>query len=301
MPLFPWRRALRSKGVWFSLAVIGGFALTAALTPWLAPHDPYRLNIKAASLPPMWVQTPQTAGQREFPLGTDRFGRDILSRLLYGTRTALGLALTAVPLAALIGTGVGLAAGYGGGRLAAALLFLSDLFQALPGIMFLVIAVLLGRSWLAPTWSSGLLTLVIGFAGVSWAGLARLVRVNVLRVKAQLFVEAAAGLGASTGHILLRHILPNVQSVILVWIVNSVPAVILLEALLGYVGLGVTNAIDGDEFSVVSWGGLFYAGRSALSRNPLMLILPAAGLLLLSLSFILLADFLNGLARPEAE
>jgi len=92
-----------------------------------------------------------------------------------------------------------------------------------------------------------------------------------------------------------------VVHVILVWMINSIPAVILLEALLGYIGVGVTGAVDGGEFTVVSWGGMFFAGRSAMSRNPLMLIIPSLCILLISMSFILLADFLNGITRQEGE
>ena len=87
--------------------------------------------------------------------------------------------------------------------------------------------------------------------------------------------------------------------VILVWIINNIPAVILLEAVLGYIGVGVTSAIDGGEFTVVSWGGMFFSGRSAMSRNPLMLVIPSLCILLISMSFILLGDFLNGITRQE--
>lgn len=299
MTFFFWKRAGRSKAVWFSGAVLLAFALMAALAPWLAPHDPYRINTADARLPPMWVSNALTAGVAAHPLGTDQFGRDILSRFLYGTRTALFLAFTAVPLAALVGTLVGFLAGYAGGRVEAIILLLMDVIQSLPGIMFAVIIVLILRAQLAPTWLNGLLTLVVGFAAVGWVSLARLIRVNVLLLKTQPFVEAARALGASPGHIFLRHLLPNVLHVIAVWVINNIPAVILLEAVLGYVGVGVTTAVDGSEFTVVSWGGLFFSGRIALTRHPLMLVVPSLSLLLISMSFILLGDFLNSLTRPE--
>jgi ABC-type dipeptide/oligopeptide/nickel transport system permease subunit len=301
MTSFPWRQASRRASVWFSLLVMLALGAVALLAPWIAPHDPYRWDLSRATLPPRWVQDMSPPGAAEYPLGTDRYGRDVLSRLIYGTRTALALALTAVPLAALIGTLVGLVAGCVGGRVDAVIVLLSDIVQSLPGIMFMVIIVLIFRSFLAPTWLYGLTTLIIGFAAVSWVSLARLIRVSVLQIKSQLFVEAAISIGASTPRIITRHLLPNVLHVILVWIINNVPAVILLEAVLGYVGVGVTSAIDGGEFTVVSWGGMFFAGRSALSRNPLMLALPALGVLLISMSFILLADFLNSISRQGQE
>ena len=297
--LFPWKRTLRNKTVWFSLIVILTFVLISILAPFIAPHDPYEQGIANFNLPPMWVQNQSPAGVEEFVLGTDRFGRDILSRLLYGTRTALSLALTAIPLAALIGTFVGLITGYAGGRVDGLIMFFTDIVNSLPGIMFLVIIVLIFRSLLIPTWSHGLFTLVIGFAAVSWVSLARLIRINVLQLKSQLFVEAAVGIGTTPWRIITRHILPNVLHVTMVWIINNIPVIILLEAVLGYIGVGVTSAVDGGEFTVVSWGGMFFSGRSALSRNPLMVIIPSLSILLISMSFLLVGDFLNGITRPE--
>jgi oligopeptide transport system permease protein len=171
--------------------------------------------------------------------------------------------------------------------------------QAIPGIMFMVMIILLLRSRLSPTWFHGLITLVVGFAAVSWVSLARLIRINVMQLKTQLFVEAAISLGATRRRIILKHLLPNVSHVILAWIINNVPAVILLEVVLGYVGIGVTGASADNAFTIISWGGLFFAGRSAIGRNPLMLIVPSVCLLLISMSFIFLADFIKELSRPE--
>ncbi len=294
-PLF-WKRALRSKTVWLSLFVILGMGCVAVLAPWLAPHDPLRWDWTRTNLPPAWVAN---GGNATYPLGTDQFGRDILSRLIYGTRTAFFLALVAVPLAATLGTLAGLLMGYLGGRLDAWLMLLTDIFQSLPGIMLMVIIILIFRTNIAPTWLSGMITLVIGFTAYSWVSLARMVRVNVLLLKSRQFMEAATALGASPRHLIIRHLFPNVLHVILVWMINNIPAVILLEAVLGYIGVGVTGATDGSEFTVVSWGGLFFASRLALNRNPFMLLLPSTCLLLLSMSFIRLADFLNGVTRQE--
>lgn len=293
MGFFPWKKAVRSKTVWFSLLVMLTLGLVAVLTPWIAPHDPYRMDPAHASLPPMWVQNPIDPGIPEFPLGTDRWGRDVLSRLIYGTRTAVVLALIAVPLAALIGTLVGIAAGYTGGWFETLVMRFTDVINSLPAIMFLVIIVLILRDALAPSWLNGTLTLVIGFVAISWVSLARLIRGSVLQLKGQSYVEAARCLGASPWQITFKHLIPNTMFLILVWMINSIPAVILLEALLGYIGVGVTSSVDGAEFSVVSWGGLFFSGRSALNRNPFILFLPSLGILLISMSFILLGDFLS--------
>jgi ABC-type dipeptide/oligopeptide/nickel transport system permease subunit len=180
MMYFPWKRALRSKTLWFSMLVMAGMGVIAVFAPTIAPHDPYKGSLTETRLPPMWVQDRSIPGSSEYPLGTDRYGRDILSRLIYGTRTAFLLALTAVPLAALIGTFFGLVAGQWGGWVDSWIMFFIDMVNSLPGIMFAVIIVLIIRSLLTPTWSHGLATLVIGFAAISWVSLARLIRVNVL-------------------------------------------------------------------------------------------------------------------------
>lgn len=299
MTFFPWRRALRSARVWFFLTVMLTLGLIAGLAPLIAPFDPYESSIKQMRLPPMWVQGVSRPGVPEHPLGTDRFGQDILSRIIYGARTAFFLALTAVPLAALIGTLIGLIAGYNGGRLDAWFMFFTDTVNALPGIMFVVIIVLIFRTMFTPTWLHGLITLVIGFAAISWVSLARLIRINVLQIKSKSFMEAAVALGASPWRMITRHLFPNVLHVIMIWIVNNIPAVILLEAVLGYIGIGVTNAPEGGEFTVISWGGMFFSGRASLSVNPLMLIIPSVCILLISMSFILLGDFLNSVTQQE--
>ena len=299
MAYFPWKRALRSKTVWFSLVVMLTLTLVAVLAPWLAPHDPYKMDASQSYLPPMWSDNPFNPGRPDFPLGSDRYGRDILSRFIYGTRTAVVLALIAVPLAALIGTLVGVIAGYAGGFYEMLLMRLTDVINSLPGIMFLVIVVLILRERFAPTWANGMITLIIGFAAVAWVGLARLVRSSVLRLKGQSFIEAAHSLGASPWQIISKHLLPNVGHLIAAWMIINIPAVILLEAVLGYIGVGVTSSVDGAEFSVVSWGGLFFSGRSAISRNPLILVIPSLCILLISMSFLLLGDFLNEITRQE--
>ncbi len=294
---FHWKRARRKKEIWFSLFVMLVLALVAVFAPWIAPHDPYEWRVAEGSLPPSWVQNLSTPGVSDYPLGADRYGRDILSRMIYGTRTAIFLALAAVSLAALIGTLVGLVAGYAGGRSDSIIMLFVDMLASLPGIMVMVIIVLIFRTRLTPTWFHGLITLVIGFAAVGWVSLARLIRINLMQLKSQVFVEAAISIGASPWRVMIRHLLPNVSHVIVVWIVVTIPVVILLEAMLGYLGVGVTAAVDGSEFTAVSWGGLFFSGRSMMSSNPWVLVLPSLCILLISMSFLLMGDFLDETTR----
>lgn len=297
MKYFPWKNALHKKTIWFSLVVMIAFAVVAIFAPAIAPHDPYDWDLAQANLPPMWKSSTVVEGTAIYPLGTDYYGRDVLSRMIYGTRTAFFLAMIAVPLTALIGTLIGLIAGYRGGRFDRIFMFITEVVQSLPGIMFIVIIVLVFRGFFTATWFHGLLTLIIGYTAINWVSLARLVRMSVLQLKSQLFVEAATSIGATPGHIILHHILPNVMHIILVWIINNIPAIILLEAILGYIGVGLTSATGGGEFIVTSWGGLFYSGRMAFSRNPLMILMPSLCILLISMSFILLADYLNERSR----
>ena len=298
-----WKWVIERRRLWGNLGLILSLSLIAIFATQLAPHDPLRMNIGQGNLPPSWVQNSAKPGKPEFLLGTDLFGRDLLSRLIYGTRAAVFLILTAVPCVALVGTLLGMLAGYTGGWIEAVIMRFTDILNSLPNLMFAVMMVLILRRQLPPTPLSGMLILAISFAAIGWVSLARLVRGEVLQLKNQPFLEASRSLGASPWHLITRHLVPNVRPLILVWIVNTIPSVILLEALLGYVGIQITNAVPGagNEFSVTSWGGLFHDGRALLSSNPLMLFIPALCILLISVSFTQLGDFLSESTRQQQE
>jgi oligopeptide transport system permease protein len=289
--------------LWGSLGIMLILALVAIFAPQLAPRDPYKMYVGQSNLPPLWMPNPGKSGSPDFPLGTDMAGRDILSHLIYGARPAVFLVLTAVPLTALIGTLLGMLAGYAGGWVETLIMRFTDILNSLPSIMFTIIVVLILRRLLPPTTLSGMFILAISFAAVGWVSLARLTRGAVLQIKGQLFMEASRSLGASPRHLITRHVFPNVMHIVLVWMVNNIPTVILLEAILGYLGIQVTGVVagDGNEFSVTSWGGLFSNGRAALSRNPFMLFIPTLCVLLISMSFTLLGDFLSETTRRRSE
>lgn len=280
-----------SKSYIFALVVIIAFILISVFTPWLAPHDPNTRSFQISDLPPMWVHNNVVSGTIVHPLGTDRLGRDVYSRYLYGVRTAILLAALAIPITALLGIFIGMGSGYYGGKADSFLVLLMDIVQSLPGIMFVVVMILILRNRFSPSWFSGCLTLIIGFSAVGWVGLARMIRAQVLQLKNELFFEAAVGLGASNWRIISKHLFPNIFHLALVWIANNIPTIILLEGILGYIGVSLVNNAADNEFTVMSWGGLFYAGRSTLSSNPFILLVPAASLLLLSMSFILIGDY----------
>lgn len=283
--------ALRSPRVLFSLFTFTFFIVLAVFAPKIAPADPTRIKPGMGGLQPIWMRPNNSV--EGYLLGSDRMGRDVFSRLIYGSRASIFLALTAAPLAALLGTVIGVASGYMGGRTETLLMRLSDIFNAFPAIMFSVLMVLILRSRPLGQSMNGLWTLTIAFAAIAWVGLARLLRSAVLQIKQRPFVEAARALGASHWHIIWNHVLPNIQSLITVWVVNTIPTVILLEAGLGYLGVEIVRASEGNEFRVTSWGGLFFEGRSRIHSNPYMLLAPAACVLLISLSFSLLAEYLN--------
>jgi ABC-type dipeptide/oligopeptide/nickel transport system permease subunit len=287
------RKHSGSRAYIFGLIIIAVFAIIAIFAPLLAPHDPYASSFKQSDLPPMWIQNRSDPGVIDHPFGTDTLGRDIFSRYLYGVRTTFILALISIPLMAVFGTLVGMVAGYLGKRIDSWITAILDMLQSLPGIMFVVITILIMRNTLKPTWINGCITLVISYSVIGWVGLARIIRINVLQIKTQLYIESAVSIGATPWRIITKHILPNVSHLIIVWTINNFPAIILMEAILGYIGVAVTRALGGNDFSVVSWGGLFYAGRAALSYNPTLLLVPSVSLLLLSMSFLLVGDHIQ--------
>lgn len=279
-----------SRAYIFGLIVIAGFALVALFAPSLASYDPYRSSFEQSNLPPMWVQKGNNPGMIDHPLGTDMLGRDIFSRYLYGVRTSFILAMGSIPLMAIFGTFIGMLAGFLGKKIDKLITTIMDILQSLPGIMFVVITILILRNTLKPTWINGCLTLIISYSVIGWVGLARIVRVNVIQIKSMLYIEAASSIGATPWRIITKHILPNVSHLVIVWVITNFPAIILLEAILGYIGVALTRSVGGNDFSTVSWGGLFYAGRAAISYNPTLLLVPSLSLLLLSMSFILVGD-----------
>ncbi len=289
---------LRSKASALSLLIIIAFGLIAILAPLLAPRDPWRLSFKR-NLPPAWVQQSSRPGEAQFPLGTDTQGRDIASRLIYGARTALFVALLAAPLAAIFGTLIGLLAGYAGGWVESALMRGTDIFNAFPAIMFSIAVVLILRESPINQLLNGMLVLVIAFVLIGWVSLARIVRGAVLAQKQELYVEAARQLGLSQRRILFRHILPNCLALIIVWLMAAISRVIILEAFIGYVGIEISGSTRGLEFAAMSWGGLLFEGRKLVSANPVVVIAPSVCVILVAVSFTLLGDRLRDALDPR--
>ena len=254
--------------------------LSAVLAPVIAPHDPGRQNLAARNTPPAWID----GGSMEHVLGTDRLGRDILSRIIHGSRISLVTALLAVAGSATLGTLLGLVAGYSGRLVQNVIMRLVDIMLAVPFILLaLVIITVLGPS---------VLNLVLTFIAVRWVQFARIAYANTLEVKKRDFVQAARASGASDARILQRYILPNISSPLLVIGTLELGFVILLESGLSFLGLGVPPEIP-------SWGSMLQEGRSLINIAWWLTTFPGLAIALTVLGFNFLGDWLRDSFDPH--
>jgi peptide/nickel transport system permease protein len=273
-----WRDHLALLG----LVVICGTVLAAICAPVLAPTDPIKNHLLDRLTPPMWV----AGGTASYPLGTDTLGRDVLSRLLYGARVSLLVGLSAVLIAGVLGVFLGLIAGYYRGWLDDVLMRLGDIQLAFP-ILVLALAVLavLGASM-------GNVILVLGITG--WVTYARIVRGETLSLTEREFVEAARALGAPDRTILVRHIQPNVLPPITVVATFSVARMIIAEASLSFLGLGIPPPTP-------SWGAMLDEGRNYLTTGWWLALFPGLAILLLVLGINLVGDWVRDVLDPRME
>ncbi len=268
-----WREAIRNRLALGSLLFLGVLGLLAVLAPWVAPY-PYDATDPARLLQgPSW----------DHWLGTDRLGRDLLSRLLYGARLSLTVGIVTALGALLIGTVYGGVSGYLGGRIDQALMRVVDVLYALPDLLVIILLTV----WLGRSLGSILLAMVL----VSWVTVARIARGEVLAARERPFVEAARALGAGHGRILFRHILPNIWAPLLVTLTVRVPTAILLESTLSFLGLGIAPPF-------ASWGTLANDGWTALRFYPHLILAPGAAIFLTVIAFNFLGDALRDALEP---
>lgn len=258
----------------FGFAIILVLILTAIFAPLLAPYNPYLQDLKSALLHP----------NAQHWLGTDEIGRDVLSRLIYGTRTSLMVGIVAVGVAALIGVSLGLVSGYFGGWLDSIVMRIIDALMAIPGLVLaLVFAAVLG---------GGLFNIMIA-VGVSMVpGYCRLMRGQVLSVKNADFILAAHSLGSKDLRIMLRHILPNCLPPLIVLVTLQLGMAILTEAGLSYIGIGI--APPG-----AAWGSMVNEGYHFLQMNPVLSFAPGLSIMLVVLAFNLVGDGLRDALDPR--
>lgn len=273
LPSFVRRFAAHRAGV-VGAVLVAIVVLSGVLAPWLAPYDPTAIAMDRALEPP-------GAGHL---LGTDAFGRDVLSRVMHGARFSLEVGVVSRLLALALGTFLGLTAGYYGGRVDQGVMRLADVTLAYPGLLLLIaVMAAVGPSKVA-------LFLALGVVG--WAGVARLVRAQVLSLKEREFVTAIRSLGAPNSRIILRHVFPNVLTPILVIFSMGLGASIMAESSLSFLGLGAQPPRP-------SWGSMISGGLDYLRVAPWLSLAPGIVVTLAVLGFNLVGDALRDLFDPK--
>ena len=274
------RTRLRRLPKLATLVVLVAMAV-AIFADRLVLHDPEAIDPARGQLPPALLED----GRWEHPLGTDRKGRDIFSRVVLGTRISLAVALTAILAGGLVGTSLGFVAGYRGGMVEAVIMRVTDAFLAFPGILVaLVLTVTVGPSFQV---------VVAVLALILWPRYSRQVRGEVLYWAAQEFVVGARALGAPGHYIVLRHILPNVVNTIVVLCTLQMGWAIVVEASLSYLGAGIPPPTP-------SWGSMVAEGQNFVETAWWISVFPGVSIMLVVLSLNLLGDWLRDTPRPQA-
>ncbi|CDX60389.1 putative peptide transporter permease subunit: membrane component of ABC superfamily [Mesorhizobium plurifarium] len=259
-----------------ALILVAGFLVTAIFAPWLAPYSPVKIDVLHKLQPP----------SAEHWFGTDHLGRDLLSRVIYGARTALTIAMVSVAIAGAIGLLLGLIAGYGPRWLDAILVLAFDSMNSLPMIMFaLAIITVLG---------AGTGTLIIVIAATSFPSYARLIRAQTLALKNSDYILAERLLDASAARIIFIHLLPNVAGPLIILLSMDIPVVIMVEAGLSFLGLGVRPPTP-------SWGSILYDGYTSIRSAPFMVIFGGLPLVLATLGFTFLGEGLRDYLDPRLQ
>lgn len=272
-------RARRHRGFLFGAAVVGLLVFVALAAPLLAPHDPYSQSLLARMKPPVFL-----GGTWEHPLGTDHLGRDYLSRLIYGARISLFIGFVAALISGVIGTAMGVAAGYFGGRVDTVVTFLINVRLALPVVLVsLAVVAIFGGSLMVVTTVLGLLL---------WDRFAVVLRSATMQVRAMEYVAAAQVLGASLPRLLIKDVLPNVANHLIVIATLEMAHAIILEAALSFLGLGVQPPTP-------SWGLMISEGKEMLLFEPWLITIPGIALFVLVLAINMLGDGLRDVTAPE--
>lgn len=269
---------MRRKLALFGFALIAIVVAGAVFAPWLAPHPPEEqlfdgLTLEGAPLGP----------NPTFLFGTDLLGRDLFSRMLYGARTSLIIGVVANGAALIIGTLVGVTAGFFRGWIGAVLMRFTDLMMAFPALL---LAICLAAIFTPSLW---IVAMVIAF--VNWVQTARVIYTETTALSEREFIAAERSLGASTPRILFRHILPHLVPMIIVWGTLGISTTVLLEATLSYLGVGVQPPTP-------SWGNIIFENQTYFQAAPWLVFIPGAAILALALAFNLVGDALRDVLDP---
>ena len=270
-----WWKRNSNSAVNLSVLVLVTIVLMSAFADTLSPYDPNAINLRSRLAPPAWVEG---EGSWAHPFGSDRIGRDILSRTLHGGRVSLAIGVVASVVGLLVGTALGLISGYIRGGFEHLIMYLIDVQLSLPFILLAIaLALILGSS----------IIVLIGIAALSaWPFYARVVRGSVLSLRKREFTIAAQALGASPFHIIRAHLLPNVLSPVLVIATLSLARIILLESGLSFLGIGVPATMP-------SWGNMIDEGRGNLNNAAWIALTPSIFLMLLTMAVGTLGDWLR--------
>jgi peptide/nickel transport system permease protein len=263
-----------------SLTIITVFVVAAVFAPLLSPADPYEQTLRLRFRPPVWME----GGSLTHPLGTDRLGRDLLSRILHGARVSLSAGVVTVLLASALGAAVGLVAGYYRGRVDATLMRITDATMSFPVILLaLILAVTVGPSFT---------NVVLAIAVILWARYARVIRGQVLTLMELDFIAQARIAGAGAWRIVTRHLFPNTLNTLVVLVTLQVGYVIILEASLSFLGAGIPPPTP-------AWGSMIAESRDFITSAWWASALPGLAILLVVLAFNLLGDWLRDTLDPK--
>jgi peptide/nickel transport system permease protein len=278
LPASPWRRALRRlrrrRSAMFGLAVVLLFVVMALAAPWIAPHDPIATSWSAIRKAPSGVHW----------FGTDEIGRDVLSRVIWGTQASLLAGVVSVSISLLLGVPIGLVAGFLGGWVDALISRITDAFLACP---FLILAIAMA-AFLGPSLTNAMIAIGISATPI----FVRLTRGQVLNVKVEDYVEAARAVGNPPWRIALAHVLPNVTAPLIVQATLAIAAAVIAEASLSFLGLG-------QQPPAPSWGSMLNTAKNYIDNAPWMAIWPGLAIFVLVLAFNLLGDGLRDALDPR--
>ncbi len=290
-----WRRLYRNKAAMTSLIFVAAIVLLAIMAPWVAPYSYEQTNYDAKLEGPGLTHL----------MGTDFLGRDMLSRMLYGARVSLGVAVASTLVSLLLGTGYGAVSGYVGGRLDNAMMRVVDVIYSFPDLLLIILinasinrqsldAILSvpGLSLFNHVLNADNLALLLALSLVTWVYVARLIRGEVLRLREETYVEAARALGVGHRQIIVRHILPNAWGPLIVTLTFRVPAVILAESTLSFIGLGIQPPKS-------SWGTLAADGWTSMQFYPHLILFPSLAIFATMLAFNFLGDGLRDALAPD--
>ncbi len=273
------QKVVRDRTKW-KMIFLGALALAvlfvAAFAPFLTPYDPYAQDLAIALQPPDAAHL----------LGTDRYGRDMLSRVIMGSRSTIFAALLLVMVITVVGGMVGIICGWYGGKLDAFLMRVSDIFLAFPGMVF-AIAV-------ASVMSGGILNAVVALACISWSKYARIARSQVLAIKSAPYMAAAKLSGSGTGKMIWKHIVPNIAGPVVVTAVLDIGTMIMEIAGLSFLGLGATPP-------TAEWGSMMSNGRSMLQTSPWVVLSPGCAIFLTVMIFNLAGDTVRDVLDPRQQ